>query len=1121
MVSLPMISDRIHVARRYVRAVDLLRDHLDPGALDGYVLTPSARDAAIRLTSGLGPASSQRAFRVVGPYGSGKSSFGVFLSQLVSTGPGSEARRLLAEGAAQAADAVTHWHPAVISGRRVGFAGELLATIGRIAAEIGGATLAPADAAAALLARDRIDAGAVADVMLLTARAVREETGAGLLLLIDEMGRFLEHAAANVTTEDPAIFQLLAERAGGKPGGDLGVVTFMHHRFADYVSTMGNWIQDEWTRSAERYEELPFGESTEQTLFLLARAIEPDPKHTPAVSRAAAALYGRAVSRGVFATDAVQVAAIASRLYPLHPAAVATLSAAMRRFGQNERSIFGFLQSLEPAGLQRFAHETPYAADRWYGLAEAFDHICATSGSRPSGDRARRWSLAMDALTSAADMADDDRGVLKAIGLLAILEPVPGLVADVDTLAWSLGRTDASVQASIDALTARNLVYRRPHRGDHSLWSRSSVDLGDWLDRARRGIRPPARLHEVAHLLPAPRPLVAHRHYHETGTLRTFDVALHDGTTPKARQADGLILVVPIHPDEGAAPVEQALAAVAGDPVALVCARDVTAESLKWAHELAIWRWIRDNCEELRVDELARAEVSERIASAEAALIRAIAPFSDATDASALWWRDGERIDMPPGGLSVLLSQVCDHAFRQAPVLRNELINRMKLSTAIASARTRLLDRMLSAEGEPFLGLDGAPPERTIYLSLFQDSGLHRRGTDGGAYAFAEPSADDPRGWRPTWDAITRELGAGRPVSFQELIAELAKPPIGLRAGPALLVIAAFMLAARDRVALMERNTFQPDPSPAHFMRLGKSPANFALRYLDDAAGSDGVLEALATGLPALGSPVAPTVAALAERLYRWWNALPQHALDTREVPATAQTVRTALRKATEPAQLLLEDLPQACGATADGRIDANLYAERLDEAIAAIDGATPLVRRRAAAATAEAFGTRDTDALRSQIQADYGPHRLDLTEPRLRAFVDRASAPDLERDRWLDGIAGLLTGKRPDAWADTTIDEYCYEVRVIAGRLARWLALARTRKAVSAELYSVHVVGVDGSEDVVVVRRDRPSAALADRLERVRTALGNDPAAAEILAQLMAEQSTGKKSKELAGSKP
>src|SRR3546814_11015925 len=89
------------------------------------------------------------------------------------------------------------------------------------------------------------------------------------------------------------------------------------------------------------------------------------------------------------------------------------------------------------------------------------------------------------------------------------------------------------------------------------------------------------------------------------------------------RQADGLVLVVPIHPDEGSVPVENALAATATDEVALVCVHEVTAESLKWAHELATWRWIRDNCEELRVDDLARAEVSERLASAEAALIEA------------------------------------------------------------------------------------------------------------------------------------------------------------------------------------------------------------------------------------------------------------------------------------------------------------------------------------------------------------------------------------------------------------------------------------------------------------------------------------------------------------------
>src|SRR3546814_1502239 len=74
---------------------------------------------------------------------------------------------------------------------------------------------------------------------------------------------------------------------------------------------------------------------------------------------------------------------------------------------------------------------------------------------------------------------------------------------------------------------------------------------------------------------------------------------------------------------------------------------------------------------------------------------------------------------------------------------------------------------MLSAEGEPFLGLDGAPPERTIYLSLFQDSGLHRQGADGGAFAFSEPSKDDPRGWRPTRsEEHTSELQSLMRISY-------------------------------------------------------------------------------------------------------------------------------------------------------------------------------------------------------------------------------------------------------------------------------------------------------------------------------------------------------------------
>ena len=46
------ISSRVAVHRRYVRSVDVARDVDDPNALDGYVVTPSVRDAAIRIVAG-------------------------------------------------------------------------------------------------------------------------------------------------------------------------------------------------------------------------------------------------------------------------------------------------------------------------------------------------------------------------------------------------------------------------------------------------------------------------------------------------------------------------------------------------------------------------------------------------------------------------------------------------------------------------------------------------------------------------------------------------------------------------------------------------------------------------------------------------------------------------------------------------------------------------------------------------------------------------------------------------------------------------------------------------------------------------------------------------------------
>ena len=796
---------------------------------------------------------------------------------------------------------------------------------------------------------------------------------------------------------------------------------------------------------------------------------------------------------------------MAASLYPLHPATVAALAATARRFGQNERSVFSFLQSLEPHGFRRFAESAPYSADSWYRLPRVMDHLRAQGDLRMRpADRERRWARALDALAQADDMSDREHDLLKSVAMLAVLEPVAGLKADRDCLAWCVGCTAAEADAGLARLVSRNLVYRRPHREDWNLWSSSSVDLDGWLEKARAAVPTPRRIDAAAGSLPQSRPLVAHRHYHRTGTLRTFTV----GATWDEGPGDGRVVVVPVHPDEDG---PEALAATMdasrrAPATTVACLHPVTPADLRWAHELVLWRWVEANCEELRADDMARTEVATRVRAAEDELVAALAPLSRLSTDLTWVWRGEVARGAPRGGVSALLSDIADAEFGEAPTLRNELINRSKLSSAVASARMSLLERMITRGGEENLGMTGAPPERTIYRSMLQASGLHRQDADGN-WGFGEPVAD-PLGWRPAWRRLERLVGEQGLIGFDRLAAELARPPVGLRAGPALVLAAAFMLANRRDIALMERGSFQPELTQSHFMRLAKTPSNFALRYLGGDGGRHALIERLASGLAILAAGQRPEAALkpLMERLYAWWGTLPAYALETRSLDRHATAVRHALRKGREPVDLIFEELPRACEALdARGEIDVDLFVERLDAALITIGDAEPLLRVAAAAALADAFNVRDLAALRRQMREEYAPHRLELADYRPRQFIERITVGE-DDARMLDGVAGLLVSNRLDGWRDETLDRFAFSARELAGRLIRWLSALKLARTTRSDLKRIHVVRTDGTEDTVVVRSGAPRASTRAVEEQVRRLLADVPHPGDLLGRLLVE---------------
>ena len=98
----------------------------------------------------------------------------------------------------------------------------------------------------------------------------------GVLLIIDEMGKFLEGAAADGA--DIYFFQELAE-AAARARGRLVIVGILHQAFEQYASRLGRDARDEWAKIQGRFSDVPLIAGVDEVVDLLGRAIVFEHRH--------------------------------------------------------------------------------------------------------------------------------------------------------------------------------------------------------------------------------------------------------------------------------------------------------------------------------------------------------------------------------------------------------------------------------------------------------------------------------------------------------------------------------------------------------------------------------------------------------------------------------------------------------------------------------------------------------------------------------------------------------------------------------------------------------------------------------------------------------------------------
>lgn len=1085
------LVNHVEVERRFRRSVNLDRDTGSPDALAGYVVTPAVRRALSQITGGLDDAAGDRAWNLVGPYGSGKSAFAVFLADLLSPSgsPGHSAARNLLNGSAESASPRQPLHPALLTAERAPLDTLLLKSLDSTLEAIWATRRGKKPRVLAAVKRflngsaPALSRCATSDVVRCFEEAVRtieEKTGAGLLLIVDEAGKALEYAAQRPTRGDVYLLQALAETAARSDGIPFVILTILHQSFDRYAHQLGPSDRNEWAKVQGRFGELAFREGGDQILRLTAAAIRRTGElragedWTRIVSATA-----RWISEGT-GWDEAQLAGHLHACWPLHPIAAALLGPLFRgRLAQNERSLFAFLSAGEPLSFRDFLRT--HGSDHLYTVDRLYDYATAMLGSRLLGRDGRPWAeidTAIRRLPTGSKALDEQ--VLKTVGLLGMLGDQVGLRASAEIVAACIGEGDAA-KRSLEHLKRQSALVFRQFRDAFQIWEGSDLDLDDLVVRAERQL--PSDF-SVAQLLQreAPQaPLVARRHLFQTGTLRFFDVQFVDASrlTSGAEcdvggEGDGIVILTLPRTEREADDLrgQQGIAGLAierlgaGKPVVLVVPETLVRLS-QLARESAASQLVRTSTPELQSDPIARSELSGRIGELERQVAAEVRRAFDPRRSD--WFTGGVRLNVASWrDASSALSELCDAHYAQAPPIRNELLNRRALSTSAARARRSLLEAMILRGEVVQLGFEGNPPEVSMYRSLLGAHELHR--PRAGKWGFGTPK----RTLKPLWAAIDEFLHdteAGR-RPLVELYDRLRHPPFGIKDGPLPVIVVAALLARDDAVAVYERGSFMPTWTPSHAERLLRSPDAFEIRQCR----IDGPRQAVVTRLAGtlrLSTGNDPSLLDVVRGLVRFVASLTPYARRTQRISQRARDVRETLVRAREPAQLVFNDLPAACGCPpfgaghAEAERNVDDFVEALTTGLREMRNAYPALMERAGATLAERLNLPG-----KQVAATAELHRRAsrlgeiAVDPMLKSFVLRAADEALAPDDLLTSLLTQLANKPPSEW--TEADEEQFRVRAVqVGRAFR-----------NAESLLVGTDGVVGEHALVrlaVARSGRP----------------------------------------------
>lgn len=850
---------------------------------------------------------------------------------------------------------------------------------------------------------------------------VQNQQGNAVVLIIDEFGKMLEYAAKNEPEKELYFVQQLAELVNS---GDHEVIwiSTLHQDFAGYAHQLSRLQRNEWTKVKGRFKEITFNEPVEQLLYLASQRLNGSVQSSvlPAFDR----LFDAVVEAKVYPLRDFFNRKVAASLYPLDILSAAVLAQALQQYGQNERSLFTFLNGDNYFDLNDF----DTAKANFYGVSAVHDYLNYNLHSflhSKVNPHYSQWAEIRNALERVDGEFDFKQqtlyyAVVKTIGMFQLFLPGSAVIDREFLTAYLnnvLGITEA--EQAIEELEKRFIIryYQRTHR--YTLYEASDVDIDIAISDAASEI---SRANDVVKYLSTyfnfPT-ISAKRAYFDRGTPRVFQFKISDNpynaTLPQG-EVDGFVNLI---------------------FSTYLSVQDM--ERVSGQNDHAILYGLYQNPEEIRtlIEEIEKAEIArekhkeDRIAKRELDaiidlqrnLLNHYVMDSFFNHNIVRWFYHGVEVLCITNNrrFNEKLSDICMEVYHHTPIFRSEIANKTKLSPAASTARKELFQALfLNVENED-LSIKGFPPQKSIYYSLLRQNHIHEQGIAG--WFLQEPILEvDPFLFAPLFEASNAFLDSSKGVkrNIGEFYERLGKAPFKLKKGFLDFWIPIFMILKKSDYALYGEFGYIADLSAEILELLVKKPDNYSLKAFDVAGVRIDMFNRYREmlQLPAKERTDNEAFVQTIVPFIKFYKELHPYAKNTRRISKSSQKIRKALIDADDPERMFFEDFPAALGFDL---IQLNKdplllgeFTNALQNAIRELRAAYDQLLVRFEKVINSLWNTEleflDYKAkLRARYQTDL---KLYLLLPYQRTFYDRVFSPLEDRKAWLSSVAQSLIAK-------------------------------------------------------------------------------------------------------------